>query len=283
MEAANVQKKKIFVGGLASTCDEAQLKTFFSKFGPVLETVVMRDAATQRPRGFGFVIFEQESALDKVLVSRYHEMGDKKVEVKRAVPRGEIQPVKGHDRSGRGHAGRGGSRGSSGPRGGQQHMDKHASNGSYAAQAYSNAFTPSMFTGSMQGDYLAAQSMGSIPQGVETLAAWGQMGNALAQVAVDLGYQQGYVASPHTHKLGYAEVAAQGSAASQRNPVMIASATHGWSEHAAPDGTPYYYNQRTGQSVWERPPELGAPPPPLPAQTIGTAWQGQPSQVPQQQ
>ena len=162
-------------------------------------------------------------------------------------------------------------------------MDKHASNGAYAAQAYSNAFGGSMFTGPMQGDYLAAQAVGSLPQGVEPLAAWAPMGNALAQVAVDMGYQQGYVPNPHTHKMGYAEVAAQGNAAAQRNPVMIASATHGWSEHAAPDGTPYYYNQRTGQSVWERPPELGAPLPPPPAQTIATAWQGQQPQVQQPQ
>ena len=31
-----------------------------------------------------------------------------------------------------------------------------------------------------------------------------------------------------------------------------------WTEHMAPDGHTYYYNAMTGQSSWEKPPELGA-------------------------
>lgn len=30
-----------------------------------------------------------------------------------------------------------------------------------------------------------------------------------------------------------------------------------WSEHSAPDGRKYYYNESTGESTWERPRELG--------------------------
>ena len=29
-----------------------------------------------------------------------------------------------------------------------------------------------------------------------------------------------------------------------------------WSEHTAPDGKKYYFNQKSGESVWEKPKEL---------------------------
>jgi len=37
-----------------------------------------------------------------------------------------------------------------------------------------------------------------------------------------------------------------------------------WTEYKADDGTPYYYNSRTGLTQWDRPPELDPPKPPPP-------------------
>ncbi|KAL0407205.1 UNVERIFIED_CONTAM: Heterogeneous nuclear ribonucleoprotein 1 [Sesamum latifolium] len=83
--------KKIFVGGLASTVTESDFKRYFDQFGTITDVVVMYDHNTQRPRGFGFITYDSEEAVDKVLVKTFHELNGKMVEVKRAVPK-ELSP-----------------------------------------------------------------------------------------------------------------------------------------------------------------------------------------------
>lgn len=83
--------KKIFVGGLASTVTESDFKKYFDQFGAITDVVVMYDHNTQRPRGFGFITYDSEDAVDKVLYKTFHELNGKMVEVKRAVPK-ELSP-----------------------------------------------------------------------------------------------------------------------------------------------------------------------------------------------
>ncbi|KAJ6686827.1 RNA-BINDING PROTEIN MUSASHI-like protein RBP6 [Salix purpurea] len=83
--------KKIFVGGLASTVSESDFKQYFDQFGIIIDVVVMYDHNTQRPRGFGFITYDSEEAVDKVLMKTFHELNGKMVEVKRAVPK-ELSP-----------------------------------------------------------------------------------------------------------------------------------------------------------------------------------------------
>ncbi|XP_047980536.1 heterogeneous nuclear ribonucleoprotein 1-like isoform X1 [Salvia hispanica] len=83
--------KKIFVGGLASTVTENDFKTYFDQFGTITDVVVMYDHNTQRPRGFGFITYDSEDAVDMVLHKTFHELNGKMVEVKRAVPK-ELSP-----------------------------------------------------------------------------------------------------------------------------------------------------------------------------------------------
>ncbi|KAF6161909.1 hypothetical protein GIB67_014111 [Kingdonia uniflora] len=83
--------KKIFVGGLASTVTESDFKMYFDQFGMITDVVVMYDHNTQRPRGFGFITFDSEEAVEKVLLKTFHELNGKMVEVKRAVPK-ELSP-----------------------------------------------------------------------------------------------------------------------------------------------------------------------------------------------
>lgn len=83
--------RKIFVGGLASTVTENDFKRYFEQFGTITDVVVMYDHNTQRPRGFGFITFDSEDAVDQVLLKTFHELNGKTVEVKRAVPK-ELSP-----------------------------------------------------------------------------------------------------------------------------------------------------------------------------------------------
>ncbi|XP_018472977.1 heterogeneous nuclear ribonucleoprotein 1 [Raphanus sativus] len=87
MSPGGNRTKKIFVGGLPSSITEAEFKNYFDQFGTVCDVVVMYDHNTQRPRGFGFITFDSDDAVDRVLHKTFHELNGKLVEVKRAVPK----------------------------------------------------------------------------------------------------------------------------------------------------------------------------------------------------
>jgi len=91
------ESKKIFVGGLSGDVTDTVFSEYFCQFGAVKDAVVMLDRTTDRSRGFGFVTFENDADVEKVLSTENTIMG-KWVEVKRAEPR----DVKGFDGSGGG-------------------------------------------------------------------------------------------------------------------------------------------------------------------------------------
>ncbi len=49
--------RKLFIGGLNTDIDRDVLALFYSKFGDVIDSVVIRDPTTKNSRGFGFVTF----------------------------------------------------------------------------------------------------------------------------------------------------------------------------------------------------------------------------------
>merc|ERR1719159_1144710 len=91
---------KLFVGGLPQGVTAAELRTYFSKFGPVSDAVVMMDSATGRSRGFGFVCFapgpEGATAISGAL-AKYdqHQLRGKWIEVKSAAPPQELNKAGG--------------------------------------------------------------------------------------------------------------------------------------------------------------------------------------------
>ncbi|CAN4093201.1 unnamed protein product [Withania somnifera] len=84
--------RKIFVGGLPSSLTEEEFCQYFQNYGNVTDKVIMIDLNTGRPRGFGFITFDSEDTADKVLHKTFHELKNKQVEVKRALPR-EANPA----------------------------------------------------------------------------------------------------------------------------------------------------------------------------------------------
>ncbi|MEE6487591.1 hypothetical protein FKM82_014950 [Ascaphus truei] len=81
------KSNKIFVGGIPHNCGETELREYFKRFGVVTEVVMIYDAEKQRPRGFGFITFEDDHSVDQAVNMHFHDIMGKKVEVKRAEPR----------------------------------------------------------------------------------------------------------------------------------------------------------------------------------------------------
>ncbi|OIT29822.1 PREDICTED: RNA-binding protein 1 [Nicotiana attenuata] len=81
--------KKIFVGGLSANLTKEDFKSYFERFGRITDVVVMHDNVTHRPRGFGFITFDSEDAVEEVMQKNFHELSGKLVEVKRAIPKDE--------------------------------------------------------------------------------------------------------------------------------------------------------------------------------------------------
>lgn len=66
------EQGKIFVGGISWETSEERLKDYFSKYGSIAETVIVKDRATGRARGFGFVSFSDPSSVDGVLLEKHN-------------------------------------------------------------------------------------------------------------------------------------------------------------------------------------------------------------------
>ncbi|XP_037943795.1 ribonucleoprotein RB97D-like [Teleopsis dalmanni] len=64
--------RKMFIGGLAAVTTEDGLREFFRQWGDVVDVVVMRDPATKRSRGFGFITYSSPTMVDKAQAARPH-------------------------------------------------------------------------------------------------------------------------------------------------------------------------------------------------------------------
>jgi RNA recognition motif-containing protein len=78
---------KMFIGGLSWQTTAEGLRDYFGKFGEVNECMVMRDPATKRARGFGFITFADPASVDKVLAQESHDLDGKKIDPKVAFPK----------------------------------------------------------------------------------------------------------------------------------------------------------------------------------------------------
>ncbi|TPX61627.1 hypothetical protein PhCBS80983_g00928 [Powellomyces hirtus] len=94
--------EKIFVGGVGPDVTEDQFRDYFMQFGKVIDATLMIDRETGRPRGFGFITFENSDGVDKAMAKQ--SMGelainDKTVEVKRAMPKHKVPQTGGASQS----------------------------------------------------------------------------------------------------------------------------------------------------------------------------------------
>lgn len=81
------EQGKIFVGGLSWETTQDGLLNYFSRFGEVVDSVVMCNE-TGRSRGFGFVTFKDPSCVATVLAGGPHQLDGRTVDPKSCNPRG---------------------------------------------------------------------------------------------------------------------------------------------------------------------------------------------------
>ncbi|KAG8184875.1 hypothetical protein JTE90_016986 [Oedothorax gibbosus] len=86
------QHPKVFLGGLPLNCTETDLRSYFSRYGIVVEVVLMYDQEKKKSRGFGFLSFESEESVKQVCAEHFVKINGKKIEVKPAEPRDKKQP-----------------------------------------------------------------------------------------------------------------------------------------------------------------------------------------------
>ncbi|KAI0717209.1 hypothetical protein C8T65DRAFT_641715 [Cerioporus squamosus] len=80
---------KVYVGNLSWNTTDDTLRSAFSSYGQVLDSIVMRDRETGRSRGFGFVTFgngtEAQAAIDNL---NEQELDGRRLKVNLANARG---------------------------------------------------------------------------------------------------------------------------------------------------------------------------------------------------
>lgn len=54
------QSRKLFVGGLSLDTTDEDMSEYFKAYGTITDCVVIKDSATSRSKGFGFVTYETE-------------------------------------------------------------------------------------------------------------------------------------------------------------------------------------------------------------------------------
>jgi hypothetical protein len=66
------------------------MRDYFSKFGTIVDAVVIRDRASDRSRGFGFVVFTTPEAAMAACSPPVHTLDGRSIEAKRAIPQDEM-------------------------------------------------------------------------------------------------------------------------------------------------------------------------------------------------
>ncbi|KAG1659698.1 Heterogeneous nuclear ribonucleoprotein A1, A2/B1 [Nymphon striatum] len=98
---------KVFIGGLHSEVEENHLKEYFESYGNITSAKLVTEKDTNKKRGFGFVEFDDYDPVDKITLRNDHEILQKRVEVKRALSRQQIDENKSANRRQGGSSGGG--------------------------------------------------------------------------------------------------------------------------------------------------------------------------------
>lgn len=80
---------KLFVGGLKAEMTDDDIRNAFSQYGTVTELELPMDKAKGQRKGFGFVTFEKEDTMKEVLKRGSIDIGEHKVDLRKAAPKNQ--------------------------------------------------------------------------------------------------------------------------------------------------------------------------------------------------
>ncbi|XP_022824797.1 heterogeneous nuclear ribonucleoprotein 27C isoform X6 [Spodoptera litura] len=87
--------RKLFVGGLSWETSQENLQRYFSRYGDVIDCVVMKNSESGRSRGFGFVTFAEPALVNVVLQNGPHQLDGRTIDPKPCNPRTLQKPKRG--------------------------------------------------------------------------------------------------------------------------------------------------------------------------------------------
>lgn len=77
---------RIFVARISPTVTDEMFRSYFEKYGSILDAYMPKDQTTKQHRGIGFVTYENAESVDKVM-SESHELAGSTIAVDRATPK----------------------------------------------------------------------------------------------------------------------------------------------------------------------------------------------------
>lgn len=89
--------KKLYVAGISYSSTEDAVRDYFSQFGELESAELIKNRTTQASRGFAFVTFVDAKSVQDCL-SASLELDGRRLDVKLAVPKGQVQPSYGPQR-----------------------------------------------------------------------------------------------------------------------------------------------------------------------------------------
>jgi hypothetical protein len=207
--------KKVFVGGLDPNIPEADIRNYFGQFGTIEELILPFDKMNNVRKAFAFITFDSAETVDQLCADSKHMIGDKSVEVKKAVNKQE-GGAPGGGFGGRGGGGRGSF---GGPRGGGR-------GGRGGRGGYGQSWDASGGYGGQQGGYGGQQGYGGgydYNAGYSAAPAAGGYGQAADPYAQSYGqaydYSGGYYGGQQGGQVngsGYTARGAGGASANTR-------------------------------------------------------------------
>ena len=79
-------KRTLFINNLPFDVEKEQIKLLFKDFGKILDIRIIYNPHTQKPRGYGYVEFEEENSIDKIINSdKKFEINGRKIMVSKSI------------------------------------------------------------------------------------------------------------------------------------------------------------------------------------------------------